>query len=75
MFNTHASPRLLQLNGVDVANAPTIVHSSARTPNLDQLMGFVSNAVTSGAIIPDDALDQHLRDVAGLPVEEDAGVE
>ena len=75
VFNTHAIPRLLQLNGVDLINAPTIVHSSARTPNLDQLMGFVSNAVTSGAIIPDDALDQHLRDVAGLPVEEDAGVE
>jgi hypothetical protein len=74
VFTTHAIPKLLRLNGVSPDLSPSLVYSSARTPNLEQLMGFVSAAVTSGAIIPDDELDAHLRGVAGLPVAEEAEV-
>lgn len=70
VFNSHELPRLLQLNGVDPTLCPKITYSSARTPNLEQLIGFVQGAVTSGAIIPDEELDRYLRGVASLPIAE-----
>jgi hypothetical protein len=74
VFTTHAIPKLLQLNGVSPELSPKLAYSSARTPNLEELIGFVGAAVTSGAIIPDDQLDAHLRSVAGLPVAVDSEV-
>ena len=65
---------MLEENGIDRALSPTLTYSSARTPNLEALIGFVSNALTSGAMVPDEALDAHMRSVAGLPVMEDAEV-
>ena len=74
VFTTHAIPKLLRLNGVSPELSPSLAYSSARTPNLEQLIKFVQAGVTSGAIIPDDELDTYLRGVAGLPVTEDAEV-
>jgi hypothetical protein len=74
VFNQHELPRLLQLNGINPLLCPKIMYSSARTPNLEQLMGFVEGAVSSGAIIPDDELDRYLRGVASLPIAENTEV-
>ena len=70
VLNAYAIPRLMRINGVSGDLAPTISYTAPRAPDLDTISNYVSKLTTSGAMIPDDQLDDYLRDVAGLPTEE-----
>ena len=70
VLNAYAIPRLMRINGVSDDLAPTISYTAPRAPDLDTISNYVSKLTTSGAMIPDDQLDDYLRDVAGLPTEE-----
>ena len=70
VFNTHAIPRLLRINGVAPDLTPILRHSSPRSPDLQTLADYVSELTRSGAIVPDPELDAHMREVAGLPIAE-----
>ena len=70
VLNSYAIPRLMRINGVSDDLAPTISYTAPRAPDLDTISNYVSKLTTSGAMIPDDQLDDYLRDVAGLPTEE-----
>jgi hypothetical protein len=73
VMNQHAIPRLLKLNGMDVARAPYITYGEVSHVDLNEIAGFVGNLVQTGAIVPDPKLEEYLRDLAGLPPAEHDG--
>jgi len=66
-INTHAIPRLLRLNGMDTARCPSLAYSEVSHVDLTEIADFVSKMTQAGVLVPDPALEDHLRDLAGLP--------
>lgn len=75
VLNSYAVPRLMRINGIDPALAPTINYTAPRAPDLDTISNYVSRLTTAGALVPDDNLDDYLREVGGLPNEDEAEVD
>ena len=73
VMNQHAIPRLLKLNGMDVARAPYLTYGEVSHVDLNEVSAFVGGLVQTGAIVPDPKLEQYLRDLAGLPPAEHDG--
>ena len=68
VFNSHAIPRLMRLNGVDESLSPFLVASAPRSVDLGALGSFITSLAQAGApLFPDEALESHLRGLAGLP--------
>jgi phage gp29-like protein len=65
--NAHAIPRLLKLNGMDTERCPVLVYSEVAHVDLSEIGDFVSKMTAAGVMVPDPALEDHLRDLAGLP--------
>ena len=65
--NQHAIPRLLRLNGMDTDRAPMLQYSEVAHIDLAEISDFVSKMTTAGVLAPDPALEDHLREIAGLP--------
>ena len=40
------------------------------TPDLAQLGGFIAQATSAGVLVPDESLEQHVRQLAGLPTKD-----
>jgi len=74
VLNSFAVPRLMRINGIDPSLAPTITYTAPRAPDLDTISNYVSRLATAGALMPDDNLDDYLREIGGLPTEEEAEV-
>ncbi len=68
VFNRHAIPRILALNGMPVETPPTLVHGDIETIDLDKLGKFILDTSSAGArYFPDDKLENHLREMTDLP--------
>lgn len=68
VFNRHLMPRLWKLNGMDLELMPTLVPADLEKPNLAELGQFIQTLTGAGAqLFPDRDLENHLRDIAGLP--------
>jgi hypothetical protein len=68
VLNRHLVPRLWRINGLDREIMPYFVPGSVAPVDLDELGGFIERLSRAGAtMFPDDDLENHLRDVAGLP--------
>jgi hypothetical protein len=68
IFNTHAIPRLLKLNGIDPRYAPKLTFGSLQPIDLDAMGKFLSALSATGMpLFPDEELESHLRTAAGLP--------
>lgn len=65
--NNHAIPRLLKLNGMDVAECPKLVFGSVDHIDLGILGTFIKNMVDAGVITPDETLEDFIRETASLP--------
>ena len=70
VINNHAIPRLMKLNGVDPQYYPKVDYESPRQVDLMAIADYVQKLAGVGAILPDESLGEHLRDIAGLPQEE-----
>lgn len=75
VFNNYGIPRLLKLNGVAEENYPTLKYSAPRDPDIGILGDYVSKLTASGALLPDDNLNDYLREIAGLPADEEESVD
>lgn len=64
-FNRKAIPDLLKLNGLP--GACKMTHGDIARTDLEELGQFIFQTAQAGALIPDAALEQHLRSEAGLP--------
>jgi predicted component of type VI protein secretion system len=76
VFNQHAIPRLLKVNGMDASRRPTLSFGDIHQINIAELADFIQKASGSGALVVDEGLDEYLRQVSGLPpkVESEEGV-
>lgn len=69
VFNQHAIPRLFKINGMSLENMPELTYGDIETPDLGKLAEYISKLSASGAdLFPDDELENHLREIAGLPI-------
>lgn len=67
VVNSHAIPRLLQLNAINVEAPPTLAYGEVAHVDLGELGDFVQKLAGAGALTPDLRLEDYLRGVAGLP--------
>jgi hypothetical protein len=68
IFNRHGISRLMALNSFPRASGlPHMTFSTVGVPDLDQLSNYVNRLVDKQVIRPDDELERHLRQTAGLP--------
>lgn len=77
VFNRHLIPRLMYLNGWDLALAPRLVPEDIETPDIAQIGAYIRDLSGAGAqFFPDVELENRLRSFAGLtPVPEEAADE
>jgi len=68
VFNRHAIPRLLVLNGEPLDHVPRLVHGGVERVDLEELGTFIGELAGAGApLFPDDELENYLRGQADLP--------
>lgn len=83
VFNRHAIPRLLELNGMETEDAPKLMHKDVEQKDLTALADYLTKLSTAGMpIFPFPKLEAVLMEMAGLPVptpeemeERDAAIE
>jgi len=68
VFNSHAIPRLMALNGYDTAHCPTLTYGQVNAVDLQELGSFLTSLTQSQLLTPDNNLEDYLRELAGLPV-------
>ena len=75
VFNRHAIPRVLALNGISVENPPHYEHDDIHHVDLAVLGEFLGKMTAAGApLFPDDKLENVLREVASLPAKPEDSV-
>lgn len=75
-FNRHLLPRLWKLNGMKNEVMPSLVPGDLEKPDLSLLGDFITKLTSAGAtMFPDRDLENHLRQVAGLPLAPEEGVD
>lgn len=75
VVNTHAIPRLLQLNGMSQGQPPSLAYGEVAHVDLGEVADFVQKLAAAGALMPDQPLEEYLRSIGGLPpAEADRGV-
>jgi hypothetical protein len=68
VFNTYAIPRLMRLNGFDPAVFPVLRFDPSRNVDINVIGDYVAKLAGAGAaLFPDASLEDHLREIAGLP--------
>ena len=71
VINTHAIPRLLRLNGINQENPPVLTYGSVERTDLAALGQFLKDATDAGVLIPDRAIEDHIRALGDLPPVDD----
>lgn len=69
-INREAISKLCAFNGFDRSTWPELAHGDIESADLAQLGTFITQATSAGALIPDEGLETHLREMAGLPVKD-----
>lgn len=69
-FNNQAIPALIDLNGSHfngIEAYPMLTHGDVSDRNLTELSTFLKDMVSTGVIIPDEPLEDYVRESANLP--------
>ncbi|MCD8195900.1 MAG: DUF935 domain-containing protein [Lachnospiraceae bacterium] len=70
VFNNQAIPALIDINGdyfSKITDYPTLEHGDVEDASLDKVGDFINKTVNCGALLPDESLDDYLRQIAGMP--------
>lgn len=67
VLNRKLVPKLLAWNGMDVTDAPKIVHGRVAPVDLKEFGDYVARLAGVGIRLTDTASEEHLRTAAGLP--------
>jgi hypothetical protein len=67
VFNSHAIPRLIHMNGFDTERCPNLTYGQVQAVDLNELSGFLGTLTQNKLLTPDNNLEEYLRDLAGLP--------
>lgn len=76
VINNKAIPKLIELNAEKfggITDYPVLSHGDVEDVDLAKLGEFIRTAVGSGAVIPDEELEDYLREAAHLPKRIDSG--
>lgn len=66
-FSAQAIRPLCALNGIPEDIAPALTHGPIDSPDLTSLAALLREGIAAGALTPDPALEDHVRDLADLP--------
>lgn len=66
-INTHAIPKLLSLNGIDVELSPLLTASPAKQADVEAVTGAIQRLASVGVLTPDDGLELAVRQLLELP--------
>ena len=69
-FNNQGIPALIDINGdafSGITDYPTLAHGDVDTADITKISAFIKDMVGVGVIVPDEALEDYVRDVADLP--------
>jgi hypothetical protein len=69
---TNAIPQLCTLNGIERSMAPSLTYGDVNPTDVAGIAAAVHQLAAVGAITPDDNLEGVLRDILGLPPQEEA---
>lgn len=70
VFNNQGIPRLIDINGdhfKGITDYPTMVHGDIEDKDVAQFSDYVTKMIGAGVLIPDEALEDEVRRVGGLP--------
>lgn len=70
VFNNQGIPRLLEMNAEHfrgITDYPKLTHGDVETPNLKDLSAYIKELTGCGVLIPDEALEDYVRQAANLP--------
>ena len=70
VFNNVAIPALIDINGdhfAGITDYPQLTHGDVEDANLEKLGNFINQMVGCGVLIPDEGLEDFIRDAAGMP--------
>lgn len=70
VFNNQAIPALIDINGdyfSGITDYPTLTHGDVEDANLEKLGDYISKMITCGALIPDESVEDFVREQAGMP--------
>lgn len=67
VVNKYAVPRLLKLNGLDAENPPELVFGDVKQVDLQGLGTFLKSMCDAGIVVPDQTLEEYIRDLINLP--------
>ena len=70
VFNSQAIPALIDINGdrfKDITDYPYLVHGDVEDTNLEKLGDYISKMITCGALLPDEGVEDFVREQAGMP--------
>lgn len=70
VFNNHAVPQLIDMNGDHfrgITDYPRLIHGDVEDANLEKLGDYIHKMITCGALLPDEQLEDWVREQAGIP--------
>lgn len=70
VFNNQAIPALMELNAEHfkgITDYPTLTHGDIETNDLGPLGSFLSQMTAAGILMPDEGMEDFVREQAGLP--------
>ena len=70
VFNNQGIPQLIDLNGehfAGITDYPQLTHGDIENPDLEALGAFLNNVTGAGILIPDEGVEDYVREAAGLP--------
>lgn len=70
VFNNQGIPRLIGMNAEHfrgITDYPWLKHSSVDAPNLKDLSAYIKELTGCGVILPDEALEDYVRETGNLP--------
>ena len=70
VFNNQAIPRLIDINGdhfKGITDYPKMKHEDIEDANLEKIGAFINQMIGSGALTPDDELEDYVRQISNLP--------
>jgi len=69
-FNSHGIPSLIDINGKHfdgITNYPTLEHGDIEHEDIQKLSAYLKDMTGIGILVPDDALEDYVREAANLP--------
>ena len=69
-FNSQGIPQLIDVNGIHFAGItdyPKLAHGDIENADIQKLAAYIKDMTGVGILVPDDGLEDYVREAAGLP--------